>query len=191
MAGERWRRRGEALAVVNYLKLPLIRGARGLRGAVRLRAWEERDYRVLVVEAGLPRSRPLLVVAGVVLERSRPLSPARLLRRLRRLERTRQRRGPPQADVVYYLALGPGARLTRGAEKLARRLRVYAAPYREIPGLLAGFLLYRLRRFLDRVGGRRLYGGLEHLPLALLRLAEALGAEAPVELREGALRAAM
>jgi len=177
VAGERWRRRGEALGIVNYLKLPLLRGARGLRGIARLRAWEESDYRVVVVEAELPRSRPLLVVAGVVLERSRPLSPSRLLSRLRRLERARRRYGAPGGDVVYYLALGPGARLTRGAAALARRLRVYAAHYREIPGLLAGFLLYRLRRFLEAVRGRRLYGGLEKLPLVLLRLAEALGYE--------------
>ena len=198
MAGERWDpgRLNEALSIINYVKRPILSALAPMRGVVYVRSREERDYRVALLEVGLPRSRPLLLVLGVITERSRPVSPARLLGRLRRLPRARLRHGPPQADVVYYLLLADGSRLTGGAERLARRLRrrhggaVYVVPWRRVRSELGRYLVKRLQGLLRRVAGKRLYGGLEHLPLVLLRLAEAV-TRVPEALREQALRAAM
>ena len=201
MTGERWARDriNEALGIINYLVRPLLAAVRPLRGIAYARYIDERDYRVALLEVGLPRSPPLVMVLGVVTERSRPLSPSRVLSRLRRLLRARLRYGPPQADVIYYLLLADGSRLTSGAEKLARRLRgarrqrgdvFYVGPWRGVRSELGRYLTKRLQELLRRVAGKRLYGGLEHLPLVLLKLAEAV-TTVPETLKTQALRAAM
>jgi hypothetical protein len=105
VTGERWDpgRLNEALSIINYVKRPILAALASLRGIVSIRSREERDYRVALLEVGLPRSRPLLLVLGVVTERSRPLSPARLLGRLRRLPRARLRHGPGAGGCYLLL----------------------------------------------------------------------------------------
>jgi len=197
VAGERWRRRGEALEAANAVLLPLARASRFARerlGAdTRYRLESTSDDRVYVVVLELPGSRPLVLGVYATTEESRPLTFSRLAPRLRRLKRLMARRAPPGGDtLVFVLAASPRTRCTGPARRLLSRLRTGFMTPTGLREWLHRYLARRLARLLEalRERGVKAYGPLAGLLRALYMLARELG---PVEITladvEAAIRA--
>ncbi len=154
----------EALRLANQVILPLLRGARGYvrvyeaytrmpRRVTSLASSGDKRIHILVVD--VPFSRPLVVAVYASTQRSRPVSPSQLRRRLARLARLvaklRDTIGS-QADVIpVYLS---ATRLTRGAYREALRSRVYIAlSPAKARHYLASYLKRRLRALLSKTRG--------------------------------------
>lgn len=155
----------EALRLANQVILPLLRGARGFvklyeaytripRRVTSLTSSGDKRIHVLAIE--VPFSKPLVVAIYASTQRSRPVSPSQLRRRLQRLSRlVAKLRGTigEQADVVpVYLS---ATRLTRGAYREALRARIYVAlSPTKARQYIASYLNRRLRALLAKLKGR-------------------------------------
>ncbi len=173
----------EALQLANQVILPLLRGARGY-----VRVYEaytrmphrvtslasSGDKRIHVLVVDIPFSRPLVVAIYASTQRSRPVSPSQLRRRLARLARLvaklRNTIGS-QADIIpVYLS---ATRLTRGAYREALRSHVYVAlSPTKARQYLASYLKRRLRALLSKTRGAP-HGRVAVLAYALNSLATA------------------
>jgi len=179
--------REERLRSLNRLLLPFLRSAREQRRLLRLAGRpparilhvdQARDYTVTVIVYTLPLGNPLVAAIYTSAQRSRPLAPSQLRRRLQRLRDAVARlRGRlyNQADIVYAIHVPAGA--TRGAKRLARSLGVnLAATTEKLLASLARYIATRHQRLAAKLRGKRVWGPVPLLLHALAHLAKELGA---------------